>query len=128
MAHFIASNDIPSYATRILSMVNAWRFSMRMSHVTVLSTVTIVNRLSTFRPIASNQLNSLTTLISLSMRMSHVTVLSTVTIVNSLSTFRLNSLTTLISLSKLGGADVTHPLWVRAVPCSIPCSVRRFDV
>jgi len=43
-----------------------------------------------------------------------------------LSTFRsftpkqLNSLTTIYTLSCLGGAVVTHPVWVRDVPGSIP--------
>ena len=31
-----------------------------------------------------------------------------------------NSLTTIDTLSLLGGAVVTHPLWVREVPGSIP--------
>jgi len=32
----------------------------------------------------------------------------------------LNSLTTIVTLSWLGGAEVTHPLWVPEVPDSIP--------
>jgi len=35
---------------------------------------------------------------------------------------QLNRLTTLVTLSLLAGAEVTHPLWVREVPGSIPGS------
>jgi len=41
---------------------------------------------------------------------------------------QLNSLTTIDSLSWLGGAVVTHPLWVQEVPCSIPGSGKGFTV
>jgi len=38
----------------------------------------------------------------------------------------LNSLTTIDTLSLIGGAEVTHPLWVREVPGSIPGSDKDF--
>jgi len=41
---------------------------------------------------------------------------------------KLNSLTTTDSLSWLGGAVVTHPLWVQEVPGSIPSSGKGFYV
>ena len=41
---------------------------------------------------------------------------------------KLNGLTTLYNLSWLGGAVVTHPLWVQEVPCSIPSSGKDFYV
>jgi len=40
----------------------------------------------------------------------------------------LNSLTTIDTLSWLGGAVVTHPLWVQEVPGSIPGSGKGFYV
>jgi len=39
---------------------------------------------------------------------------------------QLNSLTTIDSLSWLGGTVVTHPLWVQQVPGSIPGSGKGF--
>ena len=39
---------------------------------------------------------------------------------------QLNSLTTLDTRSWLGGAGVTHPLWVQEVPVSIPVSGKGF--
>jgi len=39
---------------------------------------------------------------------------------------QLNSLTTIDTLSWLGGAVVTHPLWVQEVPGSIPGSGKGF--
>jgi len=41
---------------------------------------------------------------------------------------QLNSLTTLDSFSWLGGAVVTHPLWMQEVPGSIPGSGKGFYV
>jgi len=41
---------------------------------------------------------------------------------------QLNSLTTIDTLSWLGGAMVTHPLWVQEVPGSIPGSGKGFYV
>jgi len=41
---------------------------------------------------------------------------------------QLNGLTTIRILSWLGGAVVTHPLWVQEVPGSIPGSVKGFYV
>jgi len=41
---------------------------------------------------------------------------------------QLNSLTTIDTLSWLGGAVVTHPLWVQDVPGSIPGSDKGFYV
>jgi len=41
---------------------------------------------------------------------------------------QLNSLTTIITLSWLGGAVVTHPLWVGEVPGSIPGSGKDFYI
>jgi len=41
---------------------------------------------------------------------------------------KLNSLTTINALSWLGGAVVTHPLWVQEVPGSIPGSGKGFYV
>jgi len=41
---------------------------------------------------------------------------------------QLNSLLTIHTLSWLGGAVVTHPLWVQEVPGSIPCPGKRFYV
>jgi len=41
---------------------------------------------------------------------------------------KLNSLTTINALSSLGGAVVTHPLWVQDVPGSIPSSGKGFYV
>ena len=41
---------------------------------------------------------------------------------------QLNSLTTIDTLSWLGGAVVTHSLWVQEVPCSIPGSGKGFYV
>jgi len=41
---------------------------------------------------------------------------------------QLNSLTTILTFSWLGGAVVTHPLWVQEVPVSIPDSVNGFYV
>jgi len=41
---------------------------------------------------------------------------------------QLNSLTTIDILSWLGGAVVTHPLWVQEVPGSIPGSGKGFYV
>jgi len=41
---------------------------------------------------------------------------------------QLNSLTTLVALSWLRGAVVTHPLWVRELPGSIPGSGKGFYV
>jgi len=41
---------------------------------------------------------------------------------------QLNSLTTIDILSWLGGAVVTHPLWVQDVPGSIPGSGKGFYV
>jgi len=40
--------------------------------------------------------------------------------------FMLKSLTTLDSLSRLGGAVVTHPLWVQELTGSIPGSCKGF--
>jgi len=40
----------------------------------------------------------------------------------------LNSLTTIVTLSCLGGAEVTHPLWLREVPGSIPSKDFMFDL
>jgi len=40
--------------------------------------------------------------------------------------FMLKSLITLDSLSRLGGAVVTHPLWVQALTGSIPGSCKGF--
>ena len=40
----------------------------------------------------------------------------------------LNGLTTIDTLSWLGGAVLTHPLWVQEVSGSIPCSDKRFYV
>jgi len=40
----------------------------------------------------------------------------------------LNRLTTIDTLSWLGGAEVTHQLWVREVPGSIPSSGKGFYV
>jgi len=39
---------------------------------------------------------------------------------------QLNSLTTIVTFSWLGGAVVTHPLWVQEVPGSIPGSGKGF--
>ena len=39
---------------------------------------------------------------------------------------QLNSLTTINTLSWLAGAEVTHPLWVRELPGSIPGSGKGF--
>jgi len=39
---------------------------------------------------------------------------------------QLNSLTTIVTLSWLGGAVLTHLLWVQEVPGSIPCSGKDF--
>jgi len=39
---------------------------------------------------------------------------------------QLNSLTTIDTLSWLGGAEVTYPLYVRGVPSSIPGNGKRF--
>jgi len=39
---------------------------------------------------------------------------------------QLNSLTTIVTFSWLGGAQVTHPLWLRDVPGSIPGSGKGF--
>jgi len=39
---------------------------------------------------------------------------------------QLNSLTTIVILSWLGGAEVTRPLWVREVPVLIPGSAKGF--
>ena len=41
---------------------------------------------------------------------------------------QLNSLTTIDTLSWLGGAVVTHPLWVQELPGSIPGSGKGFNV
>jgi len=41
---------------------------------------------------------------------------------------KLNDLTTIDTLSWLGGAVVTHPLWVQEVPGSIPSSGKLFYV
>jgi len=41
---------------------------------------------------------------------------------------QLNSLTTIDTLSWLGGAKITHPLWVQEVPGSIPGSNKGFYV
>jgi len=41
---------------------------------------------------------------------------------------QLNGLTTIDILSWLGGAVVTHPLWVQEVPCSIPGCGKGFYV
>ena len=41
---------------------------------------------------------------------------------------QLNGLTTIDTLSWLGGAVVTHPLWVQEVPGSIPSSGKGFYV
>jgi len=41
---------------------------------------------------------------------------------------QLNGLTTIDILSWLGGAVVTHPLWLQEVPGSIPDSVKGFNV
>jgi len=40
----------------------------------------------------------------------------------------LNSLTTIVTFSWFGGAEVTHPLWLREVPGSIPGSGNAFSV
>jgi len=40
---------------------------------------------------------------------------------------QLNGLTTIDILSWLGGAVVTHSLWVQEVPCSIPVSGKSFS-
>jgi len=45
-----------------------------------------------------------------------------------ISSKQLNTLTTILTISWLGGAEVTHPLWVREVPGSIPGSAKRFYV
>jgi len=41
---------------------------------------------------------------------------------------QLNSLTTINTLSWLGGAVLTHPFWVQDFPGSIPCSGKGFYV
>ena len=41
---------------------------------------------------------------------------------------QLNGLTTIDTLSRLGGAVVTHPLWMLDVPGSIPVSGKGFYV
>ena len=41
---------------------------------------------------------------------------------------KLNGWTTINTLSWLGGAVVTHPLWVQEVPDSIPSSGKGFNV
>jgi len=41
---------------------------------------------------------------------------------------QLNGLTKIDTLSWLGGAVVTHPLWVQEVPGSTPCSGKGFYV
>jgi len=41
---------------------------------------------------------------------------------------QLNSLTATDSLSWLGGAEVTHPLWVREIPGLIPAPARVFMI
>jgi len=46
----------------------------------------------------------------------------------SIASKQLNGLTTIDILSWLGGAVVTHPLWVQEVPGSIPGSIKGFYV
>jgi len=41
---------------------------------------------------------------------------------------KLNGLTTIDTFSRIGGAVVTHPLWVQEVPGSIPSSGNGFYV
>jgi len=41
---------------------------------------------------------------------------------------QLNNLTTIVTCSRLGCAEVTHPVWVREVPGSIPGSGKDFHV